>query len=64
MAIHTEMLRTLWPFPKYLKIWALLMKAKELKDWAYKAAEKLVPHCLFPAAYCSRHSCGELAVLG
>lgn len=33
---------------KVFQIWALLMKAKELKDWTYKAAEKLELGCLFP----------------
>lgn len=35
---------------KIFRIWALLMKAKELKDWAHKAAAKMVLDCLFPVA--------------
>lgn len=60
---YTEMLRMLWLFAKYLKIWALVLKAKELKDWAYKTAETLVAGYLSPVAYWSGHSRGELAVL-
>lgn len=36
---------------KIFQIWALLTKAKELKDWARKAAENMVLDCLFPVPH-------------